>query len=64
MLFRSVGRETPIFNAVVAGIVLVVVGFLLGHGGGHDPVPSWANALGFLMTLPLMILGAWMASQD
>jgi|KBSSwiStaDraftv2_1062776.scaffolds.fasta_scaffold1879730_1 hypothetical protein len=58
-----IGREAPIFHAVVAGIIVIVLGILMGRGG-HDPTPAWANALGFLTTLPLMILGAWMASQD
>jgi hypothetical protein len=58
-----IGREAPIFHAVVAGIIMVVLGMLMARGG-HDPTPGWANAIGFLTTLPLMILGAWMASQD
>ena len=57
------GRDAPLMHAAAAGLLLVVIGLLLEPAAGANPFPSWYNTLGYLLTVPLFMLGGWMASK-
>jgi len=53
-----IAKHLPLFNAFAVGVVGITAGALLG---GQSESPVWFNSVGYISTIPVAIVGGWLA---
>jgi len=56
-----IAKNLPLFNAFAVGVVGIAAAILLG---GQSESPWWFSAFGYISTIPVAIVGGWLARRE
>ena len=57
-----IANNLPLFIALAVGVVGIVVAALLGDGSNESPM--WFSAFGYISTVPMALVGGWLARRE